>query len=768
MKVHVFILLSAFLLASTSQVSQGSSGSGLAVSSDIAGGDLRASASTEFQNMLQSWIGGSDEKEAVKGDHPAGLFFYLTDHMQAERRGEGWHYRKNLLLDYQHYVMAEKEFSLKECKHGDDELSKAICNGKGAMLFHMLRENVGDGIFFDAVKSLIKENEYSRISWSDVRAAFENASGNNLEWFFSQWVDRKGLPEFEIEDERVAVVNGVQAVSFDIVQKGEAYRFDLPVIVRTDRGEVRQMLHLEKEKEHFALPVEGTPMELLFDSDYAVMRKLLPEESPPLLSGFLGDEKKLLVIPDEDSEKYRGFIDALKQTGFPVQGESEIKDEDIRSHSLLIFESEGRVVKRLFGNIRMPATGFTLSIRKNPLNASKVIAIAHADTKENIPSPEALQQSARYSRIRFSNGRYIERIADEAARGISVNVYEPVLTIQPAKLGRLEDDFDTILDKTIIYAGERHVNYEDHKTQLRIIMNLHERGHTFAIGMEMFQKPFQKDLDDYLSGALSEREFLKKTQYFKRWQFDYNLYREIIEYAKAKNIPVIALNLWTEIIKKVSTSGLDSLTDIERAELPASMDMSDEEYRKRLEDVFKQHRNHENKNFDNFYQSQILWDETMAQAIDEFLSKHPDYQMVVLAGAGHLMYGSGIPQRAYRLNKKDYVIILPGREFLDGNVADYLVTSEPLAPPTTLKLGVILNEHDGYVQIEKVVPGSIAKSTGLKKGDILVSLDDWKIEGIDDVKIFMLDKKRGEQFTIQVLRKKFLVGYREVVLEGTI
>jgi hypothetical protein len=286
--------------------------------------------------------------------------------------------------------------------------------------------------------------------------------------------------------------------------------------------------------------------------------------------------------------------------------------------------------------------------------------------------------------------------------------------------------------------------------------------------MEMFQKPFQKDLDDYLSGALSEREFLKKTQYFKRWQFDYNLYREIIEYAKAKNIPVIALNLWTEIIKKVSTSGLDSLTDIERAELPASMDMSDEEYRKRLEDVFKQHRNHENKNFDNFFQSQILWDETMAQAIDEFLSKHPDYQMVVLAGAGHLMYGSGIPQRAYRLNKKDYVIILPGREFLDGNVADYLVTSEPLAPPTTLKLGVILNEHDGYVQIEKVVPGSIAKSTGLKKGDILVSLDDWKIEGIDDVKIFMLDKKRGEQFTIQVLRKKFLVGYREVVLKGTI
>jgi len=67
-----------------------------------------------------------------------------------------------------------------------------------------------------------------------------------------------------------------------------------------------------------------------------------------------------------------------------------------------------------------------------------------------------------------------------------------------------------------------------------------------------------------------------------------------------------------------------------------------------------------------------------------------------------------------------------------------------------------------------VSPCSIAKSGGLKKGDILLSLNDWKIEDIDDVNIFMFDKKRGESITIKVLRKKFLVGYKEVVLNGTI
>ena len=374
---------------------------------------------------------------------------------------------------------------------------------------------------------------------------------------------------------------------------------------------------------------------------------------------------------------------------------------------------------------------------------------------------------AGYSRVRSGNGGNAGRISDEAARGITIDLARPVYAIQPEKLTRLEDDFENILKKPVIYAGERHMNYEDHKTQLDIIMGLHERGHTFAIGMEMFQRPFQKQIDDYLAGKLTEREFLKGTEYFKRWKFDYNLYREIIEYAKAKQIPIVALNLWTEIVKKVSAEGIDSLSDIERAELPDSMDMSDDAYRKRLMEVFQRHRSHESKNFENFYQAQILWDETMAHTIDQFLARTPGYQMVVLAGAGHLMYGSGIPKRVYRLNRKDYIIILPGGEFMDGDVGDYLVASEPLPMPETLKLGVVLKQGAGLAEIEKVVPGSIAKNAGLSKGDILIALDDWKIDDIDDVHIYMAGKKRGDTVKITALRKRFLFGSKEIVLHGT-
>jgi uncharacterized iron-regulated protein len=332
---------------------------------------------------------------------------------------------------------------------------------------------------------------------------------------------------------------------------------------------------------------------------------------------------------------------------------------------------------------------------------------------------------------------------------------------------KLDTIIDDILKKPVIYVGERHTNYEDHKVQLKVIMSLHEKGRKFAIGMEMFQRPFQSVMNEYLAGSIGDKEFLKRTEYFKRWQFDYNLYREIIEYARAKNIPVIALNLWSEIIRKVATDGLDGLTQTERGELPASMDMSDEAYRERLEEVFKQHRNLENKNFDNFYQSQVLWDETMAQSIDEFLGKNPGYQMVVLAGTGHIMYDSGIPQRAFRLNSREYATIIPWTESIDEGIADYLFAADPVPVPPTLKLGVVLKETDGLIGIDALVPGSIAKNAGLEKGDILLSLDDWKIADIADAAIFMVDKKRGDTVKIKVLRKGFLSGYKEMEFTAT-
>ncbi len=138
--------------------------------------------------------------------------------------------------------------------------------------------------------------------------------------------------------------------------------------------------------------------------------------------------------------------------------------------------------------------------------------------------------------------------------------------------------------------GEYHDRFAHHNVQLQVIKSLHQKDPKLAIGMEMFQRPFQKTLDDYLGGAIDEREFLKQSEYFKRWVFDYNLYKPILDYARAEKIPVVALNLTREIVEKVSKSGMDALSDDEKKALPLQMDFSDDDYRGRLKQVFSQHK----------------------------------------------------------------------------------------------------------------------------------------------------------------------------------
>ena len=115
--------------------------------------------------------------------------------------------------------------------------------------------------------------------------------------------------------------------------------------------------------------------------------------------------------------------------------------------------------------------------------------------------------------------------------------------------------------------------------ELDVIKTLYQKNGKIAIGMEMFQRPFQKILDEYIAGTIDERTMLNSTEYFKRWGFDYNFYRSILTFARQERIPVIALNVRREITDKVLGGGIDSLSEGEKKEIPSQMDFSDQNYK---------------------------------------------------------------------------------------------------------------------------------------------------------------------------------------------
>ncbi len=565
--------------------------------------------------------------------------------------------------------------------------------------------------------------------------------------------------KISLENQKILYRDGNFEVSFDLVQKsseGKTEVFEIPVKFYTIKEEVSETLRLEKGKQSFNIKLEDEPLKMVIDEDLKLPRRLSQEEIIPKIS-MLFKGKPSIILPESRRDLYKPLIDFFKEKAFEIKEPSEMID---LKGSLILFDNNNPIAKGLFGLQKEIPAGFSITVKKNPWNPEFAVGIINTDGSEDFSHiKELLIQYQDYSTIAIENGRVILKELETAKKGIEIILRRPVRIIEPKRSLSIRDLIDRLSDKKIIYIGEYHDRFSHHYLQRLLIKEIFSRNKKIAIGMEMFQRPFQQLLDDYINGKIEEKDFLKQTEYFKRWGFDYNLYKPIINFARENSIPVIALNLSREIIERVSRSGIESLSEEEKKQIPGELDFSDHEYKKRLKEVFKQHRKPEGS-FEYFYQSQILWDETMAMSVDEYLRKNPDYQMIVLAGGGHIAYGSGIPKRVFRRNSFDYAIVLIDAED-EESIADFIVYPESLEGVTAPKLMVSIKEETRGLRIIELPDESPSRKAGIKKNDIIIKIDDTPVFTLEDLRIALFYKKSGDSVKITVLRRYFLLGEKE-------
>jgi uncharacterized iron-regulated protein len=744
--------------------------------------------------ILHQWFGNSIYVDYKSGNWAEGLTTYLSDHLYEEQKNNGSKYRKEILIDYMNYVKEDKEFPLKNFHKRFDFTSKSVGYGKGAMVFHMLKRLIGDDAFNKSLKDIVKQKRFQVVSWDDIkevfsfnysfyksikefseknkkeqqswndlRRFFEESFKDDLDWFFNQWVNERGAIELSVSNVKIKNRGGNFDVSFSVEQNKGNFIFDLPINIYLVSGDVVSQTHrIDKNKNDIFISLSEEPRKIVLDEGYDLFRRLSPEEMPATVSGLIGDDDIVIISP-EDEYLYSEVLEFFKGKG--AEEKRELRGLDLKNASLLILGKENRVIRRLYGRIEDIDAGFSLIIKKNPLNDKKVVGILDAKSFDEVKSAfRKIFHYGRYSAIAFDNGRNIFKKIEPSENGIAEILMEEPVIIDTSALKTLEDVIDEASDKKIIYIGEFHDRFAHHNLQLQIIKGIYERYKKIAIGMEMFQRPFQNVLDDYISGKMDEKDFLKRSEYFKRWGFDFNLYKPILDFARQERIPVIALNIEREIIDKVSKEGIDSLSEEDLVKIPSEIDYSDEEYKKRLEFVFRIHERSDKKNFDFFYQSQLLWDETMAESVDKFLRENEDYKFIVLAGGGHVAYGSGIPKRAFRRNGLPYSTIIMDTN-IDKDVGDFVIFPKPLEGVTAPKLMAYLREEDGFIKVVGFPEDSISEKAGLKKGDTIISIDDMDIKTIEDLRIHLFYKKSGDTLKIKVLRKRFLFRDKEMVFE---
>jgi aminopeptidase N len=143
---------------------------------------------------------------------------------------------------------------------------------RGALVLHMLRERLGDEVFFEGARLFLDRFKFRAAETDEFRQVLEEVSGHDLERFFDQWVLRPGLPELEIDLEWEGPKDGSGSLRVTVDQtqhidaENPAFAFRLPLQLSYEDGESRYV-HLDTETGHsvasFAL--DAAPSEVVID-----------------------------------------------------------------------------------------------------------------------------------------------------------------------------------------------------------------------------------------------------------------------------------------------------------------------------------------------------------------------------------------------------------------------------------------------------------------------------------------------------------------------
>lgn len=279
------------------------------------------------------------------------------------------------------------------------------------------------------------------------------------------------------------------------------------------------------------------------------------------------------------------------------------------------------------------------------------------------------------------------------------------------------EEFVTLLKgSSAICVGEGHTDSNHHWAQLEVLTHLGDfESERWALGMEMFQRPFQGVLDDFSEGRVTEKQLLGRSDWLRRWGHDWRYYAPMVRLAAKRGYALLALNISKELKEKWKASSTNELSADDKARIP-EMNLEDEAHRRwfrsLMESMSEGHGTGDEGGhafygdpegagpsgpvdptssgepapaaeppvaepeadfIDTIYPVQVLWDETMAETATKWLQAGEGRRVLILAGNGHC-HNSAIVGRMKRRGVDGVISVRPIVDNGDGEVADSLVS----------------------------------------------------------------------------------------------
>lgn len=273
-------------------------------------------------------------------------------------RAEADAHLHNDLTNYLFEAEEKREPLIRYYYKDKEDMFDAHSYQKGGRVLHMLRNLVGDDAFFASLKLYLERNAYRSVEINNLRLAFEEVTGQDLQWFFDQWFLKPGHPELNVT--YIPAIGGIK-VRIQQVQHLKyqpVYTLPTQIEVTANGSRTLHRVTISNTDTTFTLPVTGTLQNTDVDPSKILLARV--HETKPL-------------------QWWVAQLDARSSYGQKVNAIDSLKaaaeTQDSARQALL------NALKDPFWAVRKDVLEALRAVYKNPLMVATLSDLATRDTK---------------------------------------------------------------------------------------------------------------------------------------------------------------------------------------------------------------------------------------------------------------------------------------------------------------------------------------------------------------------------------------------------
>ncbi len=305
--------------------------------------------------IAHCWWGNGVRVDYDAGNWSEALTTYVADYHYKEIKSaqDARGYRLQILRNYATLVKPDRDFALKQFQSRYDPITKTIGYDKGAMVFHMLRRQVGEEAFWGALKDLYRDRLFKSTSWSDIQKAFEARGQQSLKIFFDQWVFQRGAPRFYLDAVQARRTGSTWKIEGRIVQESPQYSFDLDILLESQGRTDSKIIRVSERETPFQITSRSMPLSLVADPDSQIMRRLFPIEIPPAINAIKSSSAVLAVLSADLEPQVKSAARTLMRSlglkNYAFAEEKNVNREQMLDRDILMIGYPQN--KALFGHL---------------------------------------------------------------------------------------------------------------------------------------------------------------------------------------------------------------------------------------------------------------------------------------------------------------------------------------------------------------------------------------------------------------------------------